>query len=141
MKLVGGDSGRYEHETFVEEVLLAPSERAIVDVLFDTPGAFPLEHRTPDHTYVLGDDRRRRRTPSTPSFVDEFEQLRTSARAHRRTRAPRRRHRARARQDAGLQVADAAALRRHDHDRDCMDVPDAPRDRARRTGHVPDSAA
>ena len=24
MKLVGGDSGRYEHETFVEEVLLAP---------------------------------------------------------------------------------------------------------------------
>ena len=54
MKLVGGDSGRYEHETFVEEVLLAPSERAIVDVLFDTPGSFPLEHRTPDHTYVLG---------------------------------------------------------------------------------------
>src|SRR5438067_1949448 len=38
MKLVGGDSGRHEHETFVEEVLLAPSERAILDVLFDTPG-------------------------------------------------------------------------------------------------------
>jgi FtsP/CotA-like multicopper oxidase with cupredoxin domain len=38
MKLVGGDSGRYEHETFVEEVLLSPSERAIVDVLFDVPG-------------------------------------------------------------------------------------------------------
>src|SRR5918993_2309628 len=38
MKLVGGDSGRYEHETFVEEVLLSPSERAVVDVLFDTPG-------------------------------------------------------------------------------------------------------
>ena len=40
MKLVGGDSGRYEHETFVDDVLLAPSERAIVDVLFDTPGEF-----------------------------------------------------------------------------------------------------
>ncbi len=38
MKLVGGDSGRYEHETFVEDVLLAPSERAIVDVLFETAG-------------------------------------------------------------------------------------------------------
>src|SRR6266480_1302938 len=36
-KLVGGDSGRYERETFIEEVLLAPSERAVVDVLFDTP--------------------------------------------------------------------------------------------------------
>jgi FtsP/CotA-like multicopper oxidase with cupredoxin domain len=54
MKLVGGDSGRYEHEGFVEEVLLAPSERAVVDVLFDTPGEVRLEHRTPDHTYDLG---------------------------------------------------------------------------------------
>src|SRR3712207_3475121 len=54
MKLVGGDSGRCERETFVEEVLLSPSERAIVDVLFDTPGEVHLEHRTPDHVYDLG---------------------------------------------------------------------------------------
>jgi FtsP/CotA-like multicopper oxidase with cupredoxin domain len=54
MKLVGGDSGRHEHETFVEEVLISPSERAIVDVLFDAPGEARLEHRTPDHTYNLG---------------------------------------------------------------------------------------
>jgi FtsP/CotA-like multicopper oxidase with cupredoxin domain len=53
-KLVGGDSGRYERETFIDEVLLAPSERAVVDVLFDTPGQVRLEHRTPDHTYDLG---------------------------------------------------------------------------------------
>ncbi len=54
MKLVGGDSGRYERESFVDEVLLAPSERAIIDVLFDTPGDVRLEHRTPDRTYDLG---------------------------------------------------------------------------------------
>jgi FtsP/CotA-like multicopper oxidase with cupredoxin domain len=54
MKLVGGDSGRYERESFLDEVLLAPSERAVVDVLFDTPGLAQLEHRTPDHTYELG---------------------------------------------------------------------------------------
>lgn len=54
MKLVGGDSGRYESEAFVEEVLLSPSERAVVDVMFDTPGEVRLEHRTPGHTYVLG---------------------------------------------------------------------------------------
>src|ERR671933_969190 len=53
-KLIGGDSGRYERETFVDEVLLAPSERAVVDVLFDTPGEVRLEHRTPDHVYDLG---------------------------------------------------------------------------------------
>jgi FtsP/CotA-like multicopper oxidase with cupredoxin domain len=54
MKLVGGDSGRYERETFVDEVLLSPSERAVVDVLFDSPGDVRLEHRTPDHVYDLG---------------------------------------------------------------------------------------
>src|SRR3954454_2103195 len=54
MKLVGGDSGRYERETFVEDVLLAPSERAVVDVLFDAPGDVVLEHRTPDRTYEIG---------------------------------------------------------------------------------------
>ena len=54
MKLVGGDSGRVEREEFVDEILLSPSERAIVDVLFDRPGEVTLENRTPDHTYELG---------------------------------------------------------------------------------------
>jgi FtsP/CotA-like multicopper oxidase with cupredoxin domain len=54
MKLVGGDSGRVEREEFIDEILLSPSERAIVDVLFDQPGEVTLENRTPDHTYDLG---------------------------------------------------------------------------------------
>jgi FtsP/CotA-like multicopper oxidase with cupredoxin domain len=54
MKLVGGDGGRYEREAFVEEVLIAPSERAVVDVLFDRPAEIPLEHRTPGREYTLG---------------------------------------------------------------------------------------
>ncbi len=54
MKLVGGDSGRYEHDSIVEEALLAPSERAVVDVLFNIPGEVQLEHRTPDRVYALG---------------------------------------------------------------------------------------
>ncbi len=53
-KLVGGDSGRYERESFTGEVLLAPSERAVIDVLFEAPGQVFLEHRTPDRVYDLG---------------------------------------------------------------------------------------
>ena len=53
MKLVGGDSGRVELQELVEEVLLAPSERAVVDVLVDQPGELTLEHRTPDRAYRL----------------------------------------------------------------------------------------
>jgi FtsP/CotA-like multicopper oxidase with cupredoxin domain len=77
MKLVGGDSGRYEHETFVEEVLLAPSERAIIDVLFDSQGSVPLEHRNPGRAYVLGRVRVGSE-PVTPELRQSFETLRTS---------------------------------------------------------------
>jgi FtsP/CotA-like multicopper oxidase with cupredoxin domain len=53
MKLVGGDSGRVEHEEFVDQVVLAPSERAVVDVLVKRPGELHLEHHTPRRTYRL----------------------------------------------------------------------------------------
>ena len=53
LKLVGGDSGHREREEFVESVLLGPSERAVVDVLFETPGPCVLEHRTPKRTYTV----------------------------------------------------------------------------------------
>src|SRR3954452_23737433 len=75
MKLVGGDSGRVEHEQSVEDVVLAPSERAVVDVLFEQPGELVLEHRTPEKTYHLGTitvaaDR------AEPSLTEAFETLR-----------------------------------------------------------------
>src|SRR6185312_4011419 len=77
MKLVGGDSGRMEHEEFVSEVLLAPSERAVVDVLVDRPGQLTLEHHTPDRTYPLASITV---TPerAEPSLADRFHQLRTA---------------------------------------------------------------
>src|SRR5581483_8322705 len=52
---VGGDSGHVEREQLVEDVIVAPSERVVVDVLFDKPGIATLEHRTPERTYVLAE--------------------------------------------------------------------------------------
>ncbi len=54
MKLVGADGGKYERETWSEGVVLAPSERAIVEVLFANAGSYKLEHKTPERTYDLG---------------------------------------------------------------------------------------
>ena len=77
MKLVGGDSGRVEHEEFVSEVILAPSERAVVDVLFDQPGQLELQHRTPGRAYrlatitVTGE-------PAKPPLAGRFDVLRTA---------------------------------------------------------------
>jgi FtsP/CotA-like multicopper oxidase with cupredoxin domain len=53
MKLVGGDSGRCEREEIVDSVILAPSERVLVDLLFNQPGQLTLLHRTPDKDYEL----------------------------------------------------------------------------------------
>jgi FtsP/CotA-like multicopper oxidase with cupredoxin domain len=76
MKLVGGDSGRCEREEPVETVLLAPSERAVVEVLFDEPGRATLEHRTPERTYRLAEVTVDERA-AAPSLRERFEARRT----------------------------------------------------------------
>jgi FtsP/CotA-like multicopper oxidase with cupredoxin domain len=77
MKLVGGDSGHVEHEQFVDDVVLAPSERAVVDVLFDQPGKLALEHHTPDKVYPLAAIEVSE-TSAEPSLGERFEVLRTN---------------------------------------------------------------
>src|SRR3954469_8522137 len=78
MKLVGGDSGRCEHEELVDTVLLSPSERAVVDVLFGETGPARLVHVTPARRYPLaaisvGGE------PATPSLAAAFETLRSDS--------------------------------------------------------------
>ena len=77
MKLVGGDSGRVECEEFIDDVVLAPSERVVVDVLFETPGQLTLEHRTPDGTYKLADITVTE-DAAMPSLAAAFAALRTA---------------------------------------------------------------
>ncbi len=77
IKLVGGDSGHVEREELVEEIILAPSERAVIDVLFEQVGELMLEHRTPERVYQLAaimvsEDR------VEPSLEKQFEILRTN---------------------------------------------------------------
>jgi len=76
MKLVGGDNGRYEKETFVESVLLGPSERAVIDVHFSAAGSYPLEHRTPTKVYTLGEVSVA--GDPVPPIGPSFDELRTS---------------------------------------------------------------
>jgi FtsP/CotA-like multicopper oxidase with cupredoxin domain len=78
LKLVGGDGGRYEHEELVDHVLISPSERVVVDVLFADPGQLTLEHRTPERTYELatidvGGE------PADPQLGEQFGVVRTNA--------------------------------------------------------------
>lgn len=76
MKLVGGDGGAYERDQWVPSVVLAPSERAVVEVLFEKSDTFAIQNKTPEKAYTLGrivvsDE------PAAISYAPEFEALKT----------------------------------------------------------------
>lgn len=54
MKLVGADNGKYEIEEFVDSVILGPSERAVVEILFDKAGDYEIFNKTPQNSYSMG---------------------------------------------------------------------------------------
>lgn len=76
MKLVGGDGGAYERDQWIESVILGPSERAVIEVLFDKKGSYALQNKTPDNTTKLGtivvsED------VAAPSYANSFTMLKT----------------------------------------------------------------
>ena len=135
MKLVGGDSGRAEHEELVDEVVIAPSERLVVDVLFEQPGELTLEHRTPERIYPL----------AAVSVAEEaaepaLEQAVRGA-AHQprdgrgaRARSPRTSTPIPTRRIAFIAEMDMDAPEGEGHH---LHLPDAPRGRERRAGPLP----
>ena len=52
LKLVASDVGKYERETMVDNVVISPAERYVVEARFDDPGAVALVNRVHaiDHT-------------------------------------------------------------------------------------------
>lgn len=77
MKLVGGDNGKYERETLVNHVTISPSERTIVEVLFDAPGDFTIANDTPVRISTMGTIHVSSESVET-SYADAFNQLRTN---------------------------------------------------------------
>jgi len=75
LKLVGGDSGRVEREEIVDSVVLAPSERVVVDAFFEEPGLLTVEHRTPERIYRLATIEVGAE-PATPALAEQFAVLR-----------------------------------------------------------------
>jgi len=77
MKLVGGDGGATEQEELKDAVVIGPSERMVVEVLFDKSGSYTMQNKTPGKTYALGtvsvlaDE-------ASPSYAEVFANLRTN---------------------------------------------------------------
>jgi FtsP/CotA-like multicopper oxidase with cupredoxin domain len=77
MKLVGADNGKYEKEQWADHVILGPSERAIVEVLFDQPGSYKLVNETPTMTSNLATVNVSDSAVET-SYATQFNSLRTN---------------------------------------------------------------
>ena len=85
VKVIGSDVGKYERESFVESVVIAPAERYIVEVLFDRPGPVTLTNRVQAIDHFRGEFFARVDTlgtiavagaPTAESHASAFERLR-----------------------------------------------------------------
>ncbi len=78
LKLIGGDNGAYEKTTWQDGVIISPSERAIVDVMFTKSGTYEIQNKTPNKTYALGSivvsD-----GSAQPTYATEFNVLQSNA--------------------------------------------------------------
>ena len=72
MKLVGGDLGRIEQEEMIEHQIIAPAERYIIELYYDTPGTYAIDHRGESIGTVTVQ-------PSGTNQQAEFSQLRSNA--------------------------------------------------------------
>lgn len=55
LKAVAGDDSKYERDLYTNELIIGPSERQVVDVLFEKPGTYQIQNKTPNKTYSLGE--------------------------------------------------------------------------------------
>ena len=55
MKMVGSDSGKFEHSFFADSFIISPSERYIVEVAFEKPGKYTILNVNPFSSYRLGE--------------------------------------------------------------------------------------
>lgn len=90
MKVVGSDAGNYEHEQWVESVVIAPAERYIVHVRFDKTGDVALVNRVQGLDHLFGKFFSETDTlgmvhvgtvPAKPDFGTAFATLRTDTAA------------------------------------------------------------
>ena len=71
VKVVGGDIGNFERESWAESVVIAPAERYVVHVRFDRAGDVPLVNRVHAIDHLFGRFRQETDTLGTVSVASE----------------------------------------------------------------------
>ncbi len=71
IKLLGSDLSNFEHEEWVESVVVAPAERYLVDVRFAVPGTIAIENRVLAIDHIFGRIFPQVDTPGTVRVKDQ----------------------------------------------------------------------
>lgn len=82
LRIVGGDSGRYEREFAAESVVISPGERYIIEVLFNKTGSFEMRNIHPEAQKVIGRIHVIDNTPmeqAGPTDIVEFDSIKEYA--------------------------------------------------------------
>ncbi|MCI0566391.1 multicopper oxidase family protein [bacterium] len=77
LKLVGADNGAYERASFIDSVVISPSERAIIDIFIPNAGIYEIQNKTPNRVYALGTISAKSDHPDI-SYAREFDALQTN---------------------------------------------------------------
>lgn len=78
LKLIGNDGGFYEQESWADSVIIAPSERRVIEAYFNQPGNYEVRNVNPLETYTLGTITVTPE-PAIPSYAAHFVTLRDKA--------------------------------------------------------------
>ena len=87
MKVVAGDGGKFEHEAWVESIVIGPSERYVVEARFPASGRVALVNRVQALDHMIGSYSRETDTlgvvnvgnaPVAPSLARSFAELRSN---------------------------------------------------------------
>lgn len=54
LKIIGGDSGKFEREFLANSVIIAPSERDIIEVEFNNTGTYQILNKNSESSQILG---------------------------------------------------------------------------------------
>lgn len=78
VKLIGNDGGFYEQESWADSVIIAPSERRVIEAYFSQSGTYELQNVNPLETYTIGTITVLS-TPAETSYASSFITLKDKA--------------------------------------------------------------
>lgn len=113
LKRIASDQSRYEREEKIEEAVLAPSERLIVEAYFPKSGEFSFEHKGSGRSQTLFKVQVKKQKAFVAKNVKDFENLRSIAEITKEMELVRKLQEAKPDKEIVLSVSIPESLKEH----------------------------